>query len=285
MTGSPDQINTSAVPAQMADPAARAAARRTKQSLYVRLARYRDVVREFAIADFRLRYHDSLLGYVWFLLSPALMFGVYYFIFTEVIYISVANFALYLILGIISYNFFQDCTFSAMYSLQAKASIIKKVNFPRYLVILASSVTGTFSLLVNLGIILLVVFITRGIPPLIWLFPIPLICLFLFSTGVGFILAILYVRFKDLAQIWNILTLAIFWLTPVVYDVTSLPESTQIIVFLNPLARIFMLFRHYLLYDFFEPRFLVITLVASTAVFLAGFWLFRRTQDKIAEQL
>lgn len=256
-----------------------------RPSTAARSRRYFDIVREFAVADFRLRYHDSFLGYVWFLLSPVLMFGVYYFIFTEVIHINVANFALYLILGIISYNFFQDCTFSAMYSLQAKASIIKKVNFPRYLVILASSVTGTFSLLVNLGIILLVVFVTRGIPPLIWLFPIPLICLFLFSTGVGFILAVLYVRFKDLAQIWNILTLAIFWLTPVVYDVTSLPESTQIIVFLNPLARIFMLFRHYLLYDFFEPRFLVITIVASTAVFLAGFWLFRRTQDKIAEQL
>lgn len=256
-----------------------------KPSLAIRAQRYRDIVREFAVADFRLRYHDSLLGYVWFLLSPALMFGVYYFVFTEVIYMGVPNYALYLILGIISYNFFQDCSFSAMYSLQAKAPIIKKIYFPRYLIILASSVTGTFSLLVNLGIILVVVFITRGIPPLIWLFPIPLVCLFLFSTGIGFILAKLFVRFKDLAQIWNVLVLAIFWLTPVVYDVTALPESTQIIVFLNPLARIFMLFRHYLLYDFFEPRFLLITIAASTVVFLAGFWLFRRTQDQIAEQL
>ena len=114
MTASPEQFNNTAVPVQKAEPTAWAEARQAKPNLYVRLARYRDVVREFAIADFRLRYHDSLLGYVWFLLSPALMFGVYYFIFTEVIYISVANFALYLILGIISYNFFQDCTFSAM---------------------------------------------------------------------------------------------------------------------------------------------------------------------------
>jgi ABC-2 type transport system permease protein len=213
------------------------------------------------------------------------MFGVYYFVFTEVIYIGVPNYALYLILGIISYNFFQDCTFSAMYSLMSKASLIKKVNFPRYLIVFASSMTGTFSLFVNLGLVLIAVLISRGVPPLLWLFPIPLICLFLFSTGAGFILAALYVRFRDLSQIWNVLVLALFWLTPVVYNVTALPESTQIIVFLNPLARIFMMFRHYLLYDFFDLRFLMITIGASLFVFILGFVIFRRWQDQIAELL
>ena len=256
-----------------------------KASFITKVTRYRDIVREFAVADFRLRYHDSFLGYVWFLLSPILMFGVYYFVFTEVIYISVPNYALYLILGIISYNFFQDCTFSAMYSLMAKASLIKKVNFPRYLVVFASSMTGTFSLLVNLGLVLIAVLISRGVPPLLWLLPIPLICLFLFSTGAGFILAALYVRFRDLSQIWNVLVLALFWLTPVVYNVTALPESTQIIVFLNPLARIFMMFRHYLLYDFFNLQFLMITVGASLFVFILGFVIFRHWQDLIAEHL
>ena len=258
---------------------------RHKASFAMRMRRYRDIVREFAVADFRLRYHDSLLGYVWFLLSPAMMFGVYYFVFTEVIYINVPNYALYLILGIISYNFFQDCTFSSMFSLSSKAPIIKKIYFPRYLIVIAASVTGTFSLLVNLGIILLVVLVTRGIPPLFFLVPIPLICLILFATGVGFLLAALYVRFRDLSQIWNVVVLAVFWLTPVVYDVTSLPESTKIIVFINPLARIFMLFRHYLLYDFFDMRFLVITIVSSLVVFLVGFFVFKHYQDRFAEHL
>jgi ABC-type polysaccharide/polyol phosphate export permease len=270
---------TAAIESQMPRPMAR------KPSLATRARRYRDIVREFAVADFRLRYHDSLLGYVWFLLSPALMFGVYYFVFTQVIYVEVPNYALYLILGIVSYNFFQDCTFSAMYSLQAKAPIIKKIYFPRYLIVYGASLTGVFSLLVNLGIVLIAVLIARGIPPLIWLLPLPIICLFLFSTGVGFILATLYVRFRDLGQIWTVLVLAIFWLTPVVYDVTALPESTQIVVFINPLARIFMLFRHYLLYDFFEPRFLLITVVSSLVVFVLGFLIFRRLQDTIAEHL
>lgn len=244
-----------------------------------------DIVREFAIADFRLRYHDSLLGYLWFLLSPALMFGVYYFVFTSVIYIRISNYALYLILGIVSYNFFQDCTYSAMYSLAAKAHIIKKIYFPRYLIILASSTTAIFSLLVNLAVVLIAVLIARGIPPLLWLLPIPVICLLLFSTGVGFILAALYARFRDLSQIWSVLVLAIFWLTPVVYDVTSLPESTQIIVFLNPLARIFMLFRHFLLYDFFDSQFLLITIGSSLVAFMAGLLSFIRVQDRLAEQL
>jgi ABC-type polysaccharide/polyol phosphate export permease len=244
-----------------------------------------DIVREFSIADFRLRYHDSLLGYLWFLLSPALMFGVYYFVFTSVINIRIPDFALYLILGIVSYNFFQDCTYSGMYSLAAKAHIIKKVYFPRYLIILASSTTAIFSLLVNLTIILVAVLLTRGLPPLIFLVPIPVICLLFFSTGVGFVLAALYAQFRDLGQIWGVLVLAIFWLTPVVYDVSSLPEQTQILVFLNPLARIFMLFRHYLLYDFFELQFLLITIVSSFAAFVIGLLIFLRVQDRLAEQL
>jgi ABC-type polysaccharide/polyol phosphate export permease len=244
-----------------------------------------EIVREFAIADFRLRYHDSLLGYLWFLLSPALMFGVYYFVFTSVIYIKIPDYALYLILGIVSYNFFQDCTYSAMYSLAAKAHIIKKVYFPRYLIIIASSATAVFSLLVNLAIVLLAVFISKGVPPLLWLVPLPILCLMFFSTGAGFILAALYARFRDLGQIWGVLVVAIFWLTPVVYDVTSLPESTQITVFINPLARIFMLMRHYLLYGLFDLQFLLITLFSAAFTFALGLIIFLRIQDQLAEQL
>jgi ABC-type polysaccharide/polyol phosphate export permease len=172
-----------------------------------------------------------------------------------------------------------------MYSLMAKAHIIKKVFFPRYLIILASSATAVFSLLVNLSIVLVVVLFSKGIPPLIWLVPIPVICLLFFSTGAGFILAALFARFRDLSQIWGVLVVAIFWLTPVVYDVSSLPESTQIMVFLNPLSRIFMSLRHYLLYDFFEIRFLVITVLSSIAIFGIGLFAFIRVQDRLAEQL
>jgi ABC-type polysaccharide/polyol phosphate export permease len=244
-----------------------------------------DIVREFAVADFRLRYHDSLLGYLWFLLSPALMFGVYYFVFTSVIYLRIPDFALYLILGIVCYNFFQDCTYSAMYSLAAKAHIIKKIYFPRYLIIIASSATAVFSLMVNLVVVLIAVIVSKGTPHLLWLVPIPIICLMLFSTGAGFILAALYARFRDLSQIWGVLVVAIFWLTPVVYDVTQLPESTQITVFLNPLSRIFMLMRHYLLYGFFDLQFLVITVFASFFTFVVGLLYFVKIQDQLAEQL
>jgi lipopolysaccharide transport system permease protein len=249
------------------------------------LISYRDIIREFAVADFRLRYHDSVLGYVWFLLSPALMFCIYYYIFTRVIVTGIPDYAIYLLLGIISYNFFSDCTFSAMYSINGKAPIIKKVYFPRYLIVLSSTLTALFSLSANFCIVLAVCLFTHGFSPLTLLVPIPFICLILFSAGVSFILAILYVQFRDLGQIWNVLVLALFWVTPVVYNINSLPESTQIIVFLNPLARIFMLFRHYLLYNFFDLQFLLITIGSSVAMFIAGFYIFKKYQDQIAEYL
>lgn len=245
----------------------------------------KDIVREFAVADFRIRYHDSVLGYVWFLLSPALMFSIYYFIFTNVIHVGIPEYALYLLLGIVSYNFFQDCTFSSMLSMGMKAPIIKKVYFPRYLIVYSSVATAFFSLLANFCIVLAVCFVVHGVSPLVLLVPIPILCLVLFSTGMGFILAVLYVHYHDVSQIWYVLTTAIFWITPIVYSVDALPESTQIIVFLNPLARIFMLLRHYLLYNFFDLRFLLITVGSSLLVYVIGFYVFRKYQDQIAEYL
>jgi ABC-2 type transport system permease protein len=130
-----------------------------------------------------------------------------------------------------------------------------------------------------------VIIFVHGVSPLIILVPIPIICLILFSTGVGFLLATLYVHFRDLTQIWSVLVLAIFWITPVVYNIEALPESTQIIVYLNPLARIFMLFRHYILYDFFDLRFLLITIASSVVMYCIGFFVFRKFQDRMAEYL
>ncbi len=249
------------------------------------LSRYVNIVRELAVADFRLKYHDSALGYLWSMLNPVLMFGVFYFVFTYVFFVGIPDYALYLIIGIVTYNFFQDCTFSAMNAIGGKAPIIKKIYFPRYLIILASSTTSLFSLVVNVSVVLVFVFLARGIPTLFPLILIPLLSLILFSIGVSFLLATLYVYFRDMGQIWGVLVLALFWLTPVVYDITALPESTQTIVYFNPLTRIFVMLRHYLLYDYFDLRFLVMSMLYSTISFVVGLYVFRKFQDKFAEHL
>ncbi len=246
-------------------------------------ARYFNIVRELAIADFRLKYHDSALGYIWSMLNPILMFGIYYFVFTTIFKSTIEGYPLFLLSGIISYTFFQDCTFSAMNSLASKAGIMKKIYFPRAIIIFASSLTCVFSYLINMLLLFVLVLITRGFSPLVLLTPIPAFCLVLFSMGVAFFLATLYSYFRDMGQIWNVLVLVLFWVSPVVFNVEALPEPISSIVYFNPLTRIFVLIRHYFIYNYFDLRFLLMTIVYSTAAFAFGYLVFRRHQDKLPE--
>ena len=247
------------------------------------LTKYVNIVRELAIADFRLKYHDSALGYIWSMLNPMLMFGVYYFVFTKIFPSTITHYPLFLLSGIISYAFFQDCTFSAMSALSQKSGIMKKIYFPRTIIIFASSVTCILSYLINLFVLFVLVFFLKGFTPLVLLTPIPVLCLILFSVGVSFLLAIMYTYFRDMGQIWGVLSLVLFWLSPVVFNVETLPEPVSTFVYFNPLTRIFVLIRHYLLYNYFDLRFLLMTMVYSSISFAVGYLIFKRHQEKLSE--
>lgn len=245
--------------------------------------RYVNIIREFAISDFRLKYHDSVLGYFWSMLNPLLMFGVYYFVFTKIFHNPIPYYPIFLLTGIVSYAFFQDCTFSGMVALGSKAGIMKKIYFPKSIIIFAASSTSVFSFLINLCVLFLITFIVKGFSPLVLLTPLPILCLIMFSIGVSFLLATMYSYFRDMGQIWNVLVLMIFWVSPVVFNVENLPPSISTIVYFNPLTRIFVLLRHYLLYNYFDARFLIMTLLYSGLTFFAGYFVFRRYQDHLPE--
>lgn len=245
--------------------------------------KYLTIVRELAIADFRLKYHDSALGYVWSMLNPLMMFGVYYFVFHYIFKSSIQNFPLFLLIGVINFAFFQDCTFSGMMSLGAKAGIIKKIYFPRSIVVFTAATTSVISYLVNSSVIFSLVFLTKGFTPLVLLTIIPAICLLLCSIGISFLLTTLYAFFRDMGQIWNVLIMALFWMSPVAYNAETLPAPISTIVYFNPLSRIFVLMRHYLLYNYFDGRFLLMTVIYSVLVFIAGILVFRKYENIIPE--
>jgi len=247
------------------------------------LSKYLNIVRALAVADFRLKYHDSVLGYIWTMLNPMLMFGVYYFVFTVVFPSRIQDYPIFLLIGIFNFAFFQDCTFSAMNSIGNKSGLMKKIYFPRSIIVFASSGTSLLSYLINFVVLLGIIFFLKGIPPLVWLIPVPVICLIIFTIGVSFLLASLYAYFRDMGQIWGVFLLAIFWLSPIVFDVDALPPSISQFVYFNPLTRIFGLFRHYLLYNYFEFRFMAMTVVYSCLTFVMGFVIFTKNESKLPE--
>jgi ABC-type polysaccharide/polyol phosphate export permease len=244
---------------------------------------YLNIVRELAVADFRLKYHDSILGYVWSMLNPLLMFGVYYFVFTRIFHSDIKNYPLFLMAGILSYAFFQDCTFSAMNSLSQKAPLMKKLYFPKSVLVFASAITSTMSLFINMVVLLALAVALKGPVPLMILIPIPIVCLIVFSMGVSFLLATLYAYFRDMGQIWGVLVLAIFWVSPTVFDVDQLPASISRLVYFNPLTRIFGLIRHYTIYNYFDLRFLLMTVLYSFLALAIGYIIFRRHEDRLPE--
>ena len=248
--------------------------------------RYANIVRELAIVDFRKKYHDSSLGYFWSMLNPLLRFMVYHFVFSYLFIVQVPKFTLYLLMGVFFWNFFQDATLSAISALRGRARLTKKIYFPRYLLVLSSTLTALFSFAINTFLIVLVVLIFDHVSPLQFLSIIPFVLLVLLSAGIGMILAISFIHFRDISEIWSVIIMLGFWLTPIMYDPSKVPGPLETVALFNPIGRILIMLRAYLLFDKTLPyTFLISTSLLCVIVFFFGLWLFRRYESRIPEYL
>lgn len=204
-------------------------------------SRNRAILREMVSTDFKVRYQGSVLGYFWSLLKPLFLFAILYVVFTYILPLGkeVEHYAVYLLLGIVLWNFFTEATTIGATSVVARGDLIRKISIPRYLVVIASSVSA----LINLGLSLVVVFIFalfNGIMPTFeWLLIFPLIIeLFLFTLGISFLLAAAYVRFRDINYIWEIFLQAGFYASAIIFPLTMVPAEYQKWFFLNPIVQI-----------------------------------------------
>ena len=248
-----------------------------------RLLRW-EVLRELAVSDFRLKYYDSVLGYAWSMLSPLLMLAVFYFVFRFVLGVTTPGYLVYLLVGLVCWTFFQDCSYSGLTALGGKAGVLKAIHLPAGLVVAAGVLSTLITLAINVSVLMLALGLGGRLSPLAPLALLPLLCLALFAAGVSFLVALAGVRFHDTSLIWSVLLQACFWLTPVVYVANTGPIAE--LLYLNPLARCLYLIRWFLLYDYLPTlRFVVLTVLACGATFVAGVGLFLRRQSGIPEAL
>jgi len=249
-----------------------------------------------AVTDFKLRFFGSALGYVWTLMKPLLLFGVLYFVFTEVVRFGdeVQHYPVYLLASIVLFTFFSETTGRGVTSLVERENLLRKVRFPRLAIPLAVALHALF----NLGLNLIVVFVfvlASGIEPrLSWLELVPLIALLvMLSTGVTMLLSALYVRYRDMQPIWEVALQMLFYASPVIYVVATLPDNIEREAMANPLAAILTQMRHALI-DPTAPTAaeaigggirLLIPLLVVVGVFALGAWVFAREAPRIAEDL
>lgn len=207
----------------------------------------RSILREMVGADFKVRYQSSILGYIWSVLRPLLLFVILYVVFTYIFKVGkgVPHYPVYLLLGIVMWNFFTESTIIGMSAVVGKGDLIRKIAIPRYLTVLSSSASA----LINLGINLLVVLIfaiVNGVE-FTWyslLLPLILVELFVFSTSLAFFLSAVYVKFRDIMYIWEVGLQAAFYATPILYPLTAVPEQYRQYLLLNPMAQIIQDARH-----------------------------------------
>ena len=249
-----------------------------------------------AVTEFRRIYFGTVLGYVWSLIRPLLFFAVLLFVFTQIIRIGsgVPNYPVLLLLGIVLFQFFSETTQEAVTSVVGQEAVVRKTQFPRLVIPLAVVLTGAFNSGLNL-IVVIVFILAWGVDPTwTWLlFPLALLFLFIFTTAIAMLLSALYVRFRDVAIIWSVLSTVLFYGTPILYPIEIVPEQYRNFILLNPLAPIFEQIRVWVI-DPSAPTAVdaaggVLGLLPATAIFLGvcflGVWVFRREAPRIAEEL
>ena len=195
---------------------------------------------ELVRTDFKLRYQGSVLGYAWSLLRPLLLFLILYVVFVKFLRIGngVPHYPIYLLLGIVLWNFFAETTSLSLSSIVSRGDLIRKVRIPRWIIVLSSSVTA----LINLGLNLLVVVVFMVANHLdllrttLWL-PLVLIQLYVFALGISLILAAAFVKYRDISYIWEVVLQGMFYMTPILYPLSIITDVTiKKLLLLNPVA-------------------------------------------------
>jgi ABC-2 type transport system permease protein len=201
----------------------------------------RALITELVRTDFKLKYQGSVLGYAWSLLRPLFMFMILYFVFTRFIPLgdSVEHYPIYLLMGIVLWQFFTDMTNQSLMSVVGRGDLIRKIRIPRWMIVLTSSFSAVINLCLNL-IVVVVFMLVNGVSigfSLLWL-PLAIVEIYIFGLGLSLFLAALYVKYRDISFIWEVFIQAGFYVTPIIYPLSLIDNVTiQKALLLNPVAQ------------------------------------------------
>ena len=244
--------------------------------------KYYDLLIELVLRDIKVKYKRSVLGFAWSILNPLLMMIVMSIVFSTIFRSDIKNFPMYLITGQVIFSFFSEATNSAMMSIIGNGGLIKKVYIPKYIFPLSKVMFSFSNMIFSLVAVVIVAIATKlPITPAILLFPLPLIYVFIFSLGVGLLLASYAVFFRDLLHLYGIILLIWTYLTPIFYPITILPPNIRLLLKFNPLYVFISNFREIVLYGNVPSLFSNLLCIAyAILALIIGTLAFRRTKDK-----
>lgn len=262
--------------------------------------RNRILLRELVATDFKLRYQGSVLGYLWSLLKPLMLFAILYVVFIHFLKFgsNVEHFPVYLLLGIVMWTFFTEATLQGMQAIVSRGDLIRKINFPKYIIV----ISGTISALINLALNLLVVliFVLFNGVDLHWsalLLPFTVLELYVFSLAIAFLLAAFYVKYRDISHIWEVFLQGAFYATPILYPVSMVAAQSvfaaKLLVVINPVAQTIQDARHSLIthqtqtvWNYVDKLWIQpIPIIIVFVTIIWAVWYFRKNQRYFAENV
>jgi ABC-type polysaccharide/polyol phosphate export permease len=247
------------------------------------ILRYKELLRNLIARDIKVRYKRSVLGIFWVMLHPLLMMIVLSMIFSEIFNVTTKNYSLYVLSGFILWNFFSQSTSSALSSFTSNSSLINKIYLPKSIFPLSVILSGLIHFVFSL-VPLFVIFLFSGAPlsPKIFILPLLIVMVMLFSFGVSLIIATLTVFFHDTRYIYDVLLIALMYATPIFYPESIVPQKYVFILHLNPLFYFMDIFRIALYLD--GPHLFGSLLYGglfSIAAFIIGWFFYSLYKERI----
>ncbi|MFC2061737.1 ABC transporter permease [Elusimicrobiota bacterium] len=248
---------------------------------------YLIMVWETAVAEFRLRDQGTFLGFLWTLLHPLIYFIVLYGIFKKWMGHHISNFPLYLIIGIVQWNFFASGTTNTIMCITRQGNYVKNINFPKAVLVLSAVLSVVFSHMLELLILIVFWLLVGQKLSLVALLLVPITILNIFLIiSVGFIFATIGVYFLDVYRIWGIFTSIGLFLTPIFYTLELLSPDKRSIILLNPMTHIITATREILIAGKFPALSgLLYVFMLSTALLVVGLLVFKKYEGYFAEKI
>mgnify|MGYP004499720731 CR=1 FL=1 len=254
------------------------------KNLLINFKKYKFLLSQLVSRDFKVKYKRSVLGVFWSLLYPVLTMAVLALVFTNVFKFSTpgVNYLVYLMSGLVLFNYFSEASNLAMSSVVANFSLINKVYMPKYIFPLSKCLFVGINFLLTLIPLYVTIFLTgTGVNWYHLLLPYVFVCLFLFTVGVGFILSTIAVFLRDMFYIYGVIITLWTYLTPIMYDISIIPEKFMVFMKLNPMYWFLDFARQIILYNQCPGinNFVYCAVIGIGTLFV-GIWLFRKNQDK-----
>lgn len=249
------------------------------------LNKYRFLLQQLVLRDFKVKYKRSILGVLWSILHPLFMMLIMTMVFQNLFKMTSSgsmNYPVYIITGLVLFNFFTEATNASLTAIIGNFSLITKVHMPKYIFPVSKTISSCVNLFFSL-IALYAVIIATG-EKITWhhiLLLYDFACLFLFTLGIGFVLAAMTVFFRDMIYLYSLFTLAWNYLTPIFYDISIVGEDLLVLFRANPMYQYITFARNIILYHKVPTiEQCIIILVFGIGALAAGFLFFRRQQKK-----